>query len=112
MSNSLLDITLFALNHQIAICCSDYYKENAKHYLWIPFSQRTKGSKSSFMQLKASVWKPSKSVVEIADELELRGHIQSSRLIYFLYVFDSLANNFRRPKMTLSDVYSYILTCF
>lgn len=42
------------------------------------------------MQLKASVWKPSKSVVEIADEFELRGHIQSSRLIYFLYVYVTL----------------------
>ena len=56
------------------------------------------------MQLKASVWKPSKSVVEIADEFELRGHFRSSRLIYFLYVFDSLANNFRRPNMTLLDI--------
>lgn len=55
------------------------------------------------MQLKASVWKASKSVMEITDEFWLRGHIQSSRLIYFLYVFDSLANNSYIPNMTLSD---------
>lgn len=49
------------------------------------------------MQLKASVWKPSKSVVTIADESELRGHIQSIRLICFLFVFDFRVNNFQRP---------------
>lgn len=58
----------------------------AKHYPRIPFISRTKGSKS-FMQLKASVWKLPKSVVEIADELELWGHIQPRRLIYCLYLW-------------------------
>lgn len=56
------------------------------------------------MLFKASVWKLSKSVIETADELELRGHILSIMLICFLYVFDFLANNFQKPKMMLSHV--------
>lgn len=59
------------------------------------------------MQLKASVWKASKSVVEIADEFELGGHILSRKLIYFLYVFDSLANNFHSTNMPLLDIYHF-----
>lgn len=41
-------------------------------------SRRTRGSEPSLMQLEASVWKTSKSEVEISDELELRGQIQTS----------------------------------
>lgn len=52
------------------------------------------------MQLKASVWKLSKSAVEIADEFELMGQIKSSGLIYFPYVFGSLADNIHGPNMT------------
>lgn len=47
------------------------------------------------MQLKASVWKLSKSV-KTTDESELRGHIQSVRLICFQHVFEFLVNNFQR----------------
>lgn len=47
------------------------------------------------MRLGASAWKLSKSLVEIADGFELRGHIESSRLIDFQYGFDSPANDFR-----------------
>lgn len=122
MSDSLLDITLFVPKSSNRHLVFWLLQENAKHYLWIPFSRRTKGRKSSFMQLKASVWKTSKSVVEIADEFEFRGHIQTSRLIYFLHVFDSLANNFPRANtdtfrcsrtvLCILILLSYILTCF
>lgn len=69
-------------SHHLVSCL---LPQKAKHYPRIPFISRTKGGKS-FMQLKASVWKLPKSVVEIADELELWGHIQPRRLIYCLYL--------------------------
>ena len=67
----LLDINSFT--PQTSICCSDCSQKTAEHFLRIPLNWCTKGSESSLMQLKASVWKTSKWVVEISDEFQLKG---------------------------------------
>lgn len=100
MLDSLLDVTLSALNSEKRHLVFWLLQENAERDPWFPLSWSTK---LSFRRLGASVWKLSKSVVETADEFELRGHIESSRLIDFQYGFDSPANNFRRPNITFAS---------
>lgn len=76
------------------------------HYPWFPLSWSTNASKLPFMRLGDSVWKLSKTVVETADEFELRGHIESTRLIDFPHGFDSPANNFH-----VLTWFKWIITC-
>lgn len=78
--NNLGHVTLSALNQQSAIWWSDCYKKMPNIICDFHLAEALKAVNHHSCD---SVWKPSKWGVEMADEFELRGHIESSRLIYF-----------------------------